>query len=640
LHKTFIFGNDCISNEFPGEDKDLGVGFLFRVLRNAIRMYSRTCRIAGSKTLCMSVSRLFDLIPHCLEKFPKADALAGKENGKWTKYSTTDFAEYANNFSYGLLAMGLQRGDKIGIISNNRPEWNMADMGILQAGCVDVPIYPTISDSDLKFIIQDAQLSYVIVSNKILYDKVKACAEGHAHFKGIYSFNPIEGIPHWSEILSLGKKQKDQARLTALMATIQETDLATMLYTSGTTGTPKGVMLSHRNLFSNVYASRKLAPVNEQCKALSFLPLNHIYERMLTYLYMYLGVSIYYAESIDTISENLKEIHPEVFSSVPRLLEKVYDKILATGEKLTGIKKALFFWSVSLGERYEMNGANGWWYELQLKIARKLVFSKWKEALGGNLRCTVSGGAALNPKLARIFWAAGVNVLEGYGLTETSPVISVNFLEPDSAHFGTVGRIIEGVTVKFAEDGEILAKGPNVMMGYYNRPDATAEAIDPEGYFHTGDIGTLIDGKFLKITDRKKEIFKTSGGKYIAPQMIENKLKESRFIEQSMVVGENQKYAAAFVVPSFKFLQEYCTLKGIPYTSNEEIIQNPVIKARIMKSVDEVNKTLAHYETIKKIELLPHEWTVERGELSPKLSLKRKVILEENKQLLTKIFND
>ena len=588
----------------------------------------------------MSVSRLFDLIPHCLEKFPKTDALAGKENGKWTRYSTADFADYADNFSYGLLALGLQKGDKLGIISNNRPEWNMTDMGILQTGCVDVPIYPTISDSDLKFIIGDAKLSYVIVSSKILYDKVKSCSEGRDHFKGIYSFNQIEGVPHWSEILNLGKKNRDTAKLTALKASIQDTDLATMLYTSGTTGTPKGVMLSHRNLFSNVYASRKLAPVNEDCKALSFLPLNHIYERMLTYLYLYLGVSIYYAESIDTISDNLKEVHPEVFSSVPRLLEKVYDKILATGEKLTGIKKAMFYWSVSLGERYEMNRANGFWYEFQLSLARRLVFSKWKEALGGSIRCTVSGGAALNPKLARIFWAAGVNVLEGYGLTETSPVVSVNFLEPDSAHFGTVGRIIEGVTVKFAGDGEILVKGPNVMMGYYNRPDATAEAIDAEGYFHTGDIGTLVNGKFLKITDRKKEIFKTSGGKYIAPQMIENKLKESRFIEQSMVIGENQKYAAALVVPSFKFLKEYCLLKGIPYSGNAEIIKNQEIKARIMRSVTEINKTLAHYETIKKIELLPEEWTVEKGELSPKLSLKRKTILEENKELLTKIFND
>jgi long-chain acyl-CoA synthetase len=588
----------------------------------------------------MSVSRLFDLLYHCSEKFPKEDALAGKENGKWVRYSTEDFVDYAANLSFGLLAMGIQKGDRIGIISNNRPEWNMADMGILQAGGVDVPIYPTISDADLKFIIQDAQLSYVLVSNKSIYDKVKAAAEGHNYFKGIYTFNKIEGLPHWSEIINLGKKNRDQVKLNSIMASIHDTDLATMLYTSGTTGTPKGVMLSHKNLFSNVYASRHLAPVDQTCKALSFLPLNHIYERMLTYLYMYLGVSIYYAESIDTISDNLKEIHPEVFSSVPRLMEKVYDKILFTGEKLTGIKRFLFYWSIRLGEKFEMNGANGFWYNFQLSIARKLVFSKWKEALGGNIRCTVSGGAALNPKLARIFWAAGINILEGYGLTETSPVVAVNFLDPDSACFGTVGKIIEGVTVKFADDGEILVKGPNVMMGYYNRPDATAEAIDKEGWFHTGDIGMLVYGKFLKITDRKKEIFKTSGGKYIAPQMIENKLKESRFIEQSMVIGENQKYAAAFVVPSFKFLKDYCALKGIPYTSNEEIIKNEVIKARIMKSVDLINKTLAHYETIKKIELLSSEWTVDKGELSPKLSLKRKVIMDENKHLLTKIFTD
>jgi long-chain acyl-CoA synthetase len=587
----------------------------------------------------MSVSRLFDLLPHCAEHFPKDDALAGKENGKWVKYSTSDYIDYANNLSYGLLAMGLQKGERIGIISNNRPEWNMTDMGILQAGGVDVPIYPTISDHDLKFIIQDAQMSYMFVSNKTHYDRVKACTEGLSHFKGIYTYNQTEGVPHWSEVLGLGRKNRDQNKLTAIMASIKDTELATMLYTSGTTGTPKGVMLSHRNLFSNVYASRKLAPVDKDCKALSFLPLNHIYERMLTYLYMYLGVSVYYAESIDTISDNLKEIRPEVFSSVPRLLEKVYDRIISTGEKLGVVKKALFFWAVGLGEKYEHYGANGPWYAFKLKIARKLIFSKWKEALGGNIRCTVSGGAALNPKLARIFWAAGVNVLEGYGLTETSPVIAVNFLEPDSACFGTVGRIIEGVSVQFAPDGEILVKGPNVMMGYYNRPDATAEAIDTEGWFHTGDIGTLVDGKFLKITDRKKEIFKTSGGKYIAPQMIENKLKESRFIEQSMVIGENQKFAAALIVPSFKFLREYCELKHIPYTTNEEMIKNEVLKARIMKSIEQINHTLANYETIKKIELLPAEWSVEKGQLSPKLSLKRKVILEENKHLLAKIYS-
>jgi long-chain acyl-CoA synthetase len=586
----------------------------------------------------MSVSRLFDLLAHCAQHFPKDDALAGKVNGKWVKYNTADFVDYANNLSYGLMAMGLQKGEKIGIISNNRPEWNMADLGILQAGGVDVPIYPTISDADLKFIIKDARMSYMLVSNKVHYNRVKACTEGLDHFKGIYTFNEEEGLPNWSEILQLGKKNKDANKLNSIMASIRDTELATMLYTSGTTGTPKGVMLSHRNLFSNVYASRRLAPVNEHCKALSFLPLNHIYERMLTYLYMYLGVSIYYAESIDTISDNLKEIKPEVFSSVPRLMEKVYDRILSTGEKLSFVKKTLFFWAVNLGEKYEMDGANGAWYGFKLKIARKLIFSKWKEALGGNIRCTVSGGAALNPKLARIFWAADIKVLEGYGLTETSPVIAVNFLDPDSACFGTVGKIIDGVTVKFAEDGEILVKGPNVMMGYYNRPDATAEAIDSEGWFHTGDIGTLVNNKFLKITDRKKEIFKTSGGKYIAPQMIENKLKESRFIEQSMVIGENEKFAAALIVPSFKFLKEYCELKKIPYPSNEEIIQNEVIKDRIMKSVEQINHTLAHYETIKRIELLPREWTVERGELSPKLSLKRKVIMEENKHLLAKIF--
>jgi long-chain acyl-CoA synthetase len=592
------------------------------------------------ETILMSVSRLFDLLPHCSSKFPKEDMLCVKANGEWIKYSTADFADYARNMSYGLLALGLQRGERIGIISNNRPEWNMADLGILQAGGVDVPIYPTISDEDLKFIIHDAQLKYVLVSSKELYEKVKRCAEGHDYFKGIYSFNKIDGVPHWSEILSLGKKNTDQGKLNAVMAGIKETELATMLYTSGTTGTPKGVMLSHRNLFSNVYACRFLAPVDKTSKALSFLPLNHIYERMLTYLYMYLGVSIYYAESLDTISANLKEVQPQVFSSVPRLLEKVYDKILSTGETLTGIKKKLFYWSLQLGEQYEMNGKNGWWYGFKLSIARKLVFVKWKEALGGNIRATISGGAALNPRLARIFWAAGINVLEGYGLTETSPVVAVNCLGKGNAAFGTVGKVIEGVEVKFAEDGEILVKGPNIMMGYYNRPDATAEALDAEGWFHTGDIGIMADGKYLKITDRKKEIFKTSGGKYIAPQMIENKLKESRFIEQSMVIGENQKFASALIVPAFKFLKDYCAIKGIPYTTNEEMVLNPQIMTRIMEEVEKVNKTLAQYETVKKVQLLPKEWTIEGGELSPKLSLKRKIILQENKAVLTKIYGE
>ncbi|MCK6650696.1 MAG: AMP-dependent synthetase/ligase, partial [Bacteroidia bacterium] len=414
--------------------------------------------------------------------------------------------------------------------------------------------------------------------------------------------------------------------------------LLTILYTSGTTGNPKGVMLSHHNLISNSLASQNLCPFQSHWKALSFLPLNHVYERMLTTLYMYLGISIYYAESIETIGDNLKEVKPEVFSTVPRLLEKVYDKIVAKGADLTGIKKKLFFWALDLGLAYELNGANGWWYEMQLKLANKLIFSKWREALGGNIFAVVSGGAALQPRLARVFNSAQITVLEGYGLTETSPVIAVNNFLPNGIKFGTVGPVIDGVTVKIAEDGEILVKGPNVMLGYYNRPDATAEVIDSEGWFHTGDIGMFEENRFLKITDRKKEIFKTSGGKYIAPVMIENKLKESPFIEQAMVIGENQKYASALIVPAFAFLKEYCQRKNIPFTSNEELIKNEQIKARIIREVEKVNEHLAQYEKIKNPQLLAREWSIDKGEMTPKLSLKRKVIMAANKELVDKIY--
>jgi long-chain acyl-CoA synthetase len=586
----------------------------------------------------MDVTRLFELATRYHEKYPKADALAVKENGKWTTYSTAEFVEHVNNFSYGLLALGLQRGDKIAILSNNRPEWNFADLGMLQAGVINVPVYPTISDTDLQFIINDAEISYVLVSSNDLYDKVKKAIAGSSRVKDIYTFNKVDGAKHWSEITGLGKKHPDTAKLEVIRASIQSSDLATMLYTSGTTGTPKGVMLSHNNLLSNVIASRHLMPTDSQGKALSFLPLNHVYERMLTYVYMYLGISIYYAESLDTIGDNLKEIKPDVFSCVPRLLEKVYDKIVAKGSELTGIKRKLFFWAVGLGEKYDPNKDLGFLYNMQLNLANKLIFSKWREALGGNVKCAISGGAALHPRLARIFWAARIPILEGYGLTETSPVIAVNNLEPGGMKVGTVGPLLKNVQIKIAEDGEILVKGPNIMMGYYKRPDATAEVIDSEGWFHTGDIGMLEDGKYLKITDRKKEIFKTSGGKYIVPQAIENKLRESRFIEQVMIVGENQKYASALIVPAFGFLKDWCAKKGINCPSNEELIQYAEVKARIKEEIEKVNKGLAQYETIKKFELLPREWSVDKGELTPKLSLKRKVIFEKNKMLVDKMY--
>ena len=586
----------------------------------------------------MAITRIFDILPQLLEKYNKPNALGAKENGKWITYSTRDFVDNVNNLSYGLHNLGVQRDDKIAIIANNRPEWNFADFAIQQVGAVSVPIYPTVSESDLTFILNDAKIKYIFVSSAELYKKVSALAASISSIKGIYTFNKVEGAKHWTELSEDGKKNPKTTEIDAIKKSIGANDLFSILYTSGTTGNPKGVMLSHNNLISNSIACQVLAPFEPSWKALSFLPLNHVYERMLSTLYFYLGVSVYYAESLETIGDNLKEIKPQIFGTVPRLLEKVYDKIVAKGEEQTGIKNKLFFWALGLGLRYELNGANGWWYEFQLKIANKLIFSKWREALGGNIVAVASGGAALQPRLARVFQAGGIKVLEGYGLTETSPVVAVNNFLPNGIKFGTVGTIIDKVTVSFAADGEILVKGPNVMLGYYNRPDATAEAIDSDGWFHTGDIGVLEDGRYLKITDRKKEIFKTSGGKYIAPVMIENKLKESPFIEQVMVIGENQKYASALIVPAFTFLKEYCKRKEIPYTTNEEIIKNPIIKARINEEVEKVNKTLAQYETIKRPELLSREWTIDNNEMTPKMSLKRKVVMTTNKSLIEKIF--
>ncbi|MEI6487358.1 MAG: long-chain fatty acid--CoA ligase [Bacteroidota bacterium] len=586
----------------------------------------------------MAVTRIFDIIPQLLEKYNKPNALAAKVNGKWVEYSTQEFADTVNYLSYGLLQLGIEREEKIGIISNNRPEWIFADYAIQQSGAVSVPIYPTISETDLNFIFSDAKIKYVFVSSIDLYNKVKAVAATLPSVKGIYTFNNIEGANHWTELVNIGKQNNKSKEIDVIKNSIKPNDLFSILYTSGTTGNPKGVMLSHDNLISNSIACQVLAPFHSSWKALSFLPLNHVYERMLNTLYLYLGVSIYYAESFDTVGENLKEVKPQIFVTVPRLLEKVYDKIIAKGSEQKGIKKAIFFWAVNLGLRFELHGANGWWYELQLKIANKLVFTKWREALGGNVVAVASGGAALQPRLARVFNAAGIVCLEGYGLTETSPVIAVNNFTPNGICFGTVGPVIERVKVSFAEDGEILVKGPNVMLGYFNRPDATEEAIDKEGWFHTGDIGEFLDNRFLKITDRKKEIFKTSGGKYIAPVMIENKIKESPFIEQVMVIGENEKYASALIVPSFAYLKEYCKLHKIEFTSNEELIKNAEIKSRIVEEIEKVNKKLAHYETIKRPELLAREWTIDKNEMTPKLSLKRKVIMAANKDLIAKIY--
>ena len=590
----------------------------------------------------MNVTRLFDLLDHYRENYPdKTDAFANKINGEWKSYSAKYFIEQTELVSYGLIAIGLEKGQTIATLSNNRPEWNFLDLGMMQVGGIHVPIYPTIAEADLKFILEDAEVKYIFVSDEILWNKVNTVAKDLPNVKGVFSFDVLPEKANWSEILEKGKQAPAPDKVASIRAGIGANDMATILYTSGTTGVPKGVMLSHNNIISQIIAATHLAPVNENSRALSFLPLNHVYERTLSYLYMSKGVSIYYAESIEKVADNLKEVKPEIFGCVPRLFEKVYDRIVAKGGELSGIKKKLFFWALELGLKYEIDGANGSWYEFKLKIARKLIFSKWQEALGGNVKAAISGGAALQQRLARVFWAAEIPILEGYGLTETSPVVAVNTLDPGGLKFGTVGKLLNNVTVKIAEDGEILCKGPNLMLGYYKRPDLTAEVIDVDGWFHTGDIGMFEDGVYLKITDRKKEIFKTSGGKYIVPQYIENKLKESRFIEQVMVVGENQKFPAAFIVPAFPFLKEWCNRKGIEMPdSNIKLIANDQVKTRMMEEVDEVNKSLSHYEAIKKIELLPREWTIENGELTPKLSLKRRVILEANKNLLDRIYRE
>lgn len=586
----------------------------------------------------MSFTRLFDILPFCLATHPKSDALASKENGKWITFSTQDYVDNSTNIALGLLAIGLNKDDNVGLLANNRPEWNFADMGTMMAGGINIPIYPTLSEADLEYIVNDAQIKYFFVSSKDLYDKVKRCAEKLSCIKDIYSFNKIEGVKHYTELIELGKKSNKNEALENIKKVIKPNDLATILYTSGTTGNPKGVMLSHDNILSQVRDVKRIMPVDHRHRALSFLPLNHVYERMLTYNYFSVGTSIYYAESLETIADNLKEVKPHIFTTVPRLLEKVYDRIVGKGTELTGLKKKMFLWSLSLGHRYELDGKNGWWYEFQLKIARKLIFSKWQEGLGGNLITTISGGAALQERLARIFWAAGIPVLEGYGLTETSPVIAVNSLDKGATSFGTVGMVIDNVQVKIAEDGEILVKGPNIMLGYYKNEAATAEVMQ-DGWFHTGDIGEFKEGKYLKITDRKKEIFKTSGGKYIAPGKLENMLRESPFIEQAMIIGENQKFASALIVPAFAYIKDMCAKNNITYTTNDDMVQNETIKGWIKAEVEKKNKKLAQYETIKRFELLSREWTIDKGELTPKLSLKRKAINAANKQLIDKIYS-
>ena len=586
----------------------------------------------------MEVTRLFDIPYFQLEKFPQDDSLAAKVDGKWVKTSTKSFVDQAVMVSKALVEAGIKPNDKVSMISNNRPEWNIVDVGIQMSGAISVPIYPTISPKDYEYILNDAEVKICFVSSTDLLDKVNEVKDNVPSLRLIVSFEKINGTEHFSDFKARGEKTSTE-EIESRKAAIKASDLATLIYTSGTTGNPKGVMLSHNNIVSNVIGSRERIPCDENAKAVSFLPLCHVYERMVLYLFMYTGVSVYYAESMDTIGDNIREVQPQVFTAVPRLLEKVFDKIMTKGSELTGIKKSLFFWAVALAENWKPYGENGAWYEFKLGIANKLIFNKWREALGGNVEVIASGSAALQPRLASIFCAAKIPILEGYGLTETSPVASVNSFVDRGFMLGTTGRKLHNVEIKIAEDGEILIKGPNVMMGYYNQPELTRQVLSEDGWFSTGDIGTLVDGQYLKITDRKKEIFKTSGGKYVAPQPMENTYKSSRFIDQIMVIGENQKHPAALIVPDLDFCKDWCNRKGYNCQSQADLSTNEKLKQRIWEEIDKMNQGYGKFEQVKKIELCESAWAIDSGELTPSLKLKRKFIMAKYAHLVDKIYS-
>ena len=583
-------------------------------------------------------TRVFDLLP-IYDQLQKSDLFCLKRNGEWRKYSSEETLETIQDVALGLLALKIKPGDKIAIISGNRPEWNFIDFAIQLIGAVSVPMYPTITVEDYAFIFENAEVKYVFVEGEELYLKVKEASKGNRKIKRVYTFDPVEGADMWTDVKDAGFGQ-DRSPLKPLQDAVKPSDLLTLIYTSGTTGRPKGVMLTHHNIVSNVKAliRGKFFDLYPTDRALSFLPLCHIYERTDIYMYMSYGVSVYYAESMDTIADNIKEVKPSMFASVPRLLEKVYDKILAKGNELTGIKRKLFFGAIEFGLQYDPMVKLGFVDSMKLAVYRKLIFSKWREALGGNVRLIASGSAALQPRLSRVFWAAGVPVSEGYGLTETSPVISVSQVNPPDFRIGCVGTLVDSMELKIAEDGEICVRGDSVMVGYYNNPEATAEAVDKDGWFHTGDIGEMVDGKYLKITDRKKEIFKTSGGKYVAPQLVENKLKESAFIEQCMVVGEGQKFPSALIIPEFAALGVWCKQHGIPVGTPEELINNKDVFRKLEEEVMSTMGSVAKYEQVKKFVLLPRLFTVQDGEITPTLKLKRKAIYAKHEKAILALY--
>ncbi|MEI7420849.1 MAG: long-chain fatty acid--CoA ligase [Prolixibacteraceae bacterium] len=588
----------------------------------------------------MEPKRTFDLIEYCLKNVNREDALAGKQGSQWVTYSTSQFARNVELLAYGLLSLGIQKGDRVSTVSGNRPEWTFVDMALSMVGAIHVPVYPTISEEEYSYIFKHAEIRYLFVSDDKLYAKLAPVDADVPSLERVFTFNEIPGADHLSVLYKLGEQNEEQLRskLTELKASIGEEDMVTMIYTSGTTGIPKGVMLSHRNLVSNFETASHHFNLGLGHRCISFLPLCHIFERTVSYVFMYRGIGIYYVESLAQIVQSIKEVKPHIFTAVPRLFESVYDGIMAKGKLLTGIKYKLFFWAVEQGKDYDFNKKFGLWKKIKLKIADKLVYSKWRAGLGGNIQLMVSGGALLQSRIARVFSAAGLKVLEGYGLTETSPVVAVSNAVTNEIKIGTNGPVIKGVEVKIAEDGEILVKGPNLMMGYYREPELTAEVIDKDGWFHTGDVGFLDEGKYLKITDRKKEIFKLSGGKYIAPQLIENKLKESVLIEQACVIGNHEKFASALIVPAFAYLQGVCKEQNIQFKDNADMITKPELLAMFQSEVREINKTLGQHEEIKRFRIVPETWSSVTGELSQTLKLKRKVIEQKYSSLIEEIF--
>jgi len=587
----------------------------------------------------MQVTRLFDLLPHQLQNFPKEDAVCGKENGIWVHYSTAQYIQKAEQIAYGLLQLGVKKGDKIASISNNRPEWNFLDMAIHQVGAIHVSIYPTISEADYQYILNHADVKIVFVAGWELLRKIENILNSIPNLKdNVYTFRDLRGYKHLNEIIELGVANPAPKLLQEIKDSISTDDVATLIYTSGTTGNPKGAMLSHANLLNNAKAITPIIPIKEDSRCLSYMPLCHVYERMMIYAWHYIGVSIYYAESMATIADNLKEIRPDIFTSVPRLLEKFYDKIMSVGYKQKGIKKTFFFWANKIATEFEMEGKSKW-YRLKLKIARKLVLNKWKEALGGRFEVVVSGGAAIQPKLSKIFWAMGVPVLEGYGLTETSPVIAVSNFFKDGIKIGTVGPPLPGIEMKIADDGEILTRGHCLMKGYYKAPELTKEVIDEEGWFHTGDLGQIEPEGQVRITGRKKEMFKTAFGKYIVPTLIENKFTEHPMIDNVLVVGENKQFAAALIVPEFGDMRSWCTREGISYTTNEEMITHPQIQTKFKQLVDRYNKFFGDFEQVKRFKLIGYPWTVESGELTPTLKLRRNFIIKKFEEEIEALFN-